>query len=267
QPDLSPDENQLLEELNRLEKKTGDDIGRFRRLFPAAIFRVLPIWLWGILLLGFAIAVPFLPKMGINNVPVRYAGISVGVFVLVLIAYIIGSSQGRALAKEIAGNLAKSRWLVGACLDKAKTRGQQEQIRLRNETADAIAAMNQKWKQSVKDAIEQRGTRPIRIDEKARRAFAKNEAIRNNRLRAIEAERTQTLARMRSDADAEAKEMFDTHRAKIGRLEAEFQGLWDTMVAEWKAIVEPIYKSIGEANESAQKMFPPWEIPLWKDWD
>jgi S-DNA-T family DNA segregation ATPase FtsK/SpoIIIE len=267
QPDLSSDENQLLEELNRLEKKTGEDIGRFRRLFPAAIFRILPIWLWGILLLGFAIAVPFLPQMGIKNVPVMYAGISVGVFVLVFIAYIIGSSQGRTLAKEIAGNLAKSRWLVGACLDKAKTSGQQEQIRLRNETADAIAAMNQKWKQSVKNAIELRGTRPVKIDEKAHRAFARNEAIRDKRLRAIEADRTQTLARLRSDADAEAKEMFDTHRAKIGRLEAEFQGLWDTMVAEWKGIVEPIYASIRAAKESAEKMFPPWEIPLWKDWE
>ena len=267
QPDLSPDENQLLDELNRLEKKVGDDISRFRGLFPAAIFRILPIWLWGILLLGFAIVVPFLPQVGIKGVPVMYAGISVGAFVLVFIAYIVGGSQGRPLAKEIAGNLAKSRWLVSACLDKAKTRGQQEQIRLRNETADAIAAMNAKWKQSVKDAIEQRGTRPIKIDEKARRAFAKNEAIRDKRLRAIETDRTQTLARLRSNADAEAKEMFDTHRAKIGRLETEFQGLWDTMIAEWKSIVEPVYASIRAANESAEKMFPPWEIPLWKNWD
>ena len=37
---------------------------------------------------------------------------------------------------------------MGACLDKAKAANQHEQIRLRNETADAIAAMNQKWKQS-----------------------------------------------------------------------------------------------------------------------
>jgi DNA segregation ATPase FtsK/SpoIIIE, S-DNA-T family len=187
--------------------------------------------------------------------------------VLVLIAYIIGGSQASALANEIAGNLAKSRWLAGACLDKAKTRNQQEQIRLRNETADAIAAMNAKWKQSVKDAIELRGTRPIKIDEKARRAFAKNESTHEQRLREVERDRAQTLARLRSGSDAEAKEMFDTHHAKIGRLEAEFKGLWDTMIAEWKGIVEPIYASIRAANEFSEKMFPPWEIPLWKDWD
>ena len=39
------------------------------------------------------------------------------------------------------------------------------------------------------------------------------------------------------------------------------------MVAEWKGIVEPIYASIRAANEFSEKMFPPWEIPLWKDWD
>ncbi len=267
QPDLSGDENQLLEELNRLEKKIDEDIGRFRGLFPALIFRILPIWLWGVLLLGFAAVVPVLPQMGIKNVPILYAGISAGVFVLVLIAYIIGGSQGSTLAKEIAGNLAKSRWLLAACLEKAKTRNQQEQVRLRNETADSIAAMNARWKQSVKDAIELRGSRPVKVDEKAHRAFALNEEMRDKRLRTIGSERTQTLARLRSSADAAARELSDTHRAKIGRLESEFEGLWNAMVVEWKAIVEPIYNSIRAANESAEKMFPPWEIPLWKDWD
>ncbi|HWC60108.1 MAG TPA: FtsK/SpoIIIE domain-containing protein, partial [Verrucomicrobiae bacterium] len=255
------------EELNRLEKKIDEDIGRFRGLFPALIFRILPIWLWGVLLLGFAAVVPVLPQMGIKNVPILYAGISAGVFVLVLIAYIIGGSQGSTLAKEIAGNLAKSRWLLAACLEKAKTRNQQEQVRLRNETADSIAAMNARWKQSVKDAIELRGSRPVKVDEKAHRAFALNEEMRDKRLRTIGSERTQTLARLRSSADAAARELSDTHRAKIGRLESEFEGLWNAMVVEWKAIVEPIYNSIRAANESAEKMFPPWEIPLWKDWD
>jgi S-DNA-T family DNA segregation ATPase FtsK/SpoIIIE len=267
QPDLSGDENQLLDELHRLEKKVSDDIGRFRGLFPAAIFRFLPIWLWGILLLGFAAVVPVLPQMGIKNVPILYAGISAGVFVLVLIAYIIGGSQGSALAKEIAGNLAKSRWLLGASLEKAKVRNQHDQTRLRNEAADAIQAMNARWKQSVKDAIELRGSRPIKIDEKAHRAFKKNEELRDARLRTVERERAQTLARLRAEADAEAKELSDTHRAKIARLETEFEGLWSALETEWKGIVEPVYASIRAANESAAKLFPPWEIPLWKNWE
>jgi len=267
QPDLSGDENQLLDELHRLEKKTEEDISRFRGLFPAAIFRFLPIWIWGVLLLGFAAAVPVLPQLGIKNVPLLYAGISAGAFVLVLIAYFIGGQQGNALAKEIAGNLAKSRWLLSAGLEKAKTRNQQDQQRLRNETADAIAAMNQRWKHSVKEAIELRGTRPVKIDEKARRAFAKNEAARDVKLRDLQRDHGQRMARLRAEADAAAKELQDTHRAKIGRLETEFQSLWAAMEAEWKGIVEPIYNSVRAANEFAKQLFPPWEIPLWKDWD
>ena len=125
QPDLSGDENQMLDGLHRLEKKTGDDLRHFRGLFPAMIFRFLPIWLWVILLVGFITAIPLLPQMGIKNVPISYAGIGGGVFVVVLIAYFIGGSQGSALANEIAGNLAKSRWLLNACLEKAKARNQQ----------------------------------------------------------------------------------------------------------------------------------------------
>ena len=267
QPDLSGDENQLLDELHRLEKKTEEDISRFRGLFPAAIFRFLPIWLWGVLLLGFAAVVPVLPQLGIKNVPLLYAGISAGAFVLVLIAYFIGGQQGNALAREIAGNLAKSRGLLSAGLEKAKTRNQQDQQRLRNETADAIAAMNQRWKHSVKEAIELRGTRPVKIDEKARRAFAKNEAARDTKLRDLQRDHGQRMARLRAEADAAAKELHDTHRAKIGRLETEFQSLWSAMEAEWKGIVEPVYNSVRAANEFAKQLFPPWEIPLWKDWD
>ena len=220
QPDLSGDENQLFEELNRLEKKVGDDLVRFRGLFPVAI-----------------------------------------------LTYVKGRSQGSALAQEIAGNLAKSRWLIPACFDKAKTHGQQEQVRLRNETADAIAAMNQRWKQSVKDAIEQRGSRPIKVDAKAHRAVTKNEATRDQRLSAIESDYNQAKTRTQSQFNADMQEMSDTHRAKMTRLESEIQAQWDAMVAEWKGIVEPVYASIGAANESAAKMFPPWEIPLWKDWE
>ncbi|HWD91190.1 MAG TPA: FtsK/SpoIIIE domain-containing protein [Verrucomicrobiae bacterium] len=267
QPDLSGDENELLDELLRLEKKIGGDIGRFRGLFPAAIFRYMPIWLWGVLLLGFAAAVPALPQMGIKNVPMLYAGISAGAFVLVLIAYIFSRQQGGALAREIAGNLAKARWLLGACSEKAKARNLQDQQRLRNETADAIQAMNQRWKQSVKDAIEQRGLRPAKVDTKAQRASQKSEQLYEARARQINRDHAQTLARLRSEAEAQAGELSETHRGKIGRLEAEFQGLWSALEREWKAIVEPIYKAIGEANEFAAKLFPPWEIPRWKDWE
>jgi DNA segregation ATPase FtsK/SpoIIIE, S-DNA-T family len=267
QPDLSPDENHLLEELHRLEKKTEDDLGRFGTLFPAVIFRFLPIWLWAVLLLGFAAAVPVLPQLGVKNVPIFYAGISAGAFVLVLIAYLFAGQQGKALAHEIAGNLAKSRWLAGACLEKAKTRYQQDQHRLRNETADAIQAMNQRWKHSVKEAIELRGTRPVKIDDKARRAFQKNEEQQQAKLRRLDENHAQTLTRLRAEAEAEAKELFDTHQSKIARLETEFQALWSAQQAEWKAIVEPIYQSIRAANEFAAKLFPPWEIPLWKDWE
>jgi hypothetical protein len=267
QPDLSADENQLLDELLRLEKKIGDHIGRFRALFPAMIFRFLPIWLWGVLLLGFAAAVPALPQMGVKNVPILYAGISAGAFVLVLIAYVFGGQQAKALANEIAGNLGKSRWLIGACLEKAKTRNQQDQQRLRKESAGAIQAMNQRWKQSVKDAIELRGSRPVKVDDKAHRAFQKNEELQAAKLRQLERDRAQTVARLGSEADAEAKELADTHQAKIARLETEFQALWSGLETEWKAIVEPIYNTIRAANEFAVKLFPPWEIPLWKDWD
>lgn len=267
QPDLSGDENQLLEQLQQLEKKLEGDLGRFRARFPAVIFRFLPIWLWAVLLLGFAAAVFFLQHSGNKSLPISYAAISVGAFVLALIAYIIGGQQNSAPAKEIAANLAKSRWWINACFEKAKTHAQQDQLRLRNETADSIAAMNQKWKQSVKDAIEMRGVRPIKVGEKAQRAFQKNEQMNEVRVRKLNSEFNTTSTRLRMEADTATKTLTETHQSKMERLHAEFDLQWSALQAEWKQIVEPIYASIREANEFAQKLFPPWEIPLWQNWD
>ena len=267
QPDLSSDENQLLEQLQQLEKKLEGDIARFRTRFPAVIFRFLPIWLWAVLLLGFAAAVPIIQHSGNKSVPMYYAVVSAGAFVLAVIAYFIGGQQNSAAAKEIASNLVKSRWWLNASFEKAKTHAQQDQLRLRNETADSIGAMNQKWKQSVKDAIEMRGVRPIKIGEKAQRAFQKNEQQNEARVRKINSEFNTTKTRLGMEADTASKTLTDTHQSKMTRLQAEFDSMWSALQAEWKQIVEPIYATIREANEFAQKLFPPWEIPLWKDWD
>lgn len=261
QPDLSPDENQLLDELHGLEKKIGDDLRRYRGRFPAVIFRFLPIWLWVVLLLGFTIAVPVL------HLPLWYAAVSGGAFVLVLIAHVIGWQQNSATAKEIAGNLGKSRWLLNDIFEKTKTHTQQEQLRLRNDTATAIHAMNQRWKQSVKDAIELRGVRPIKVDEKAQRAFQMHDRLHQAQLQQLERDYSQTTARLRGEAATEANTLAETHRSKMARLDGEFKSLWSAMEEEWKKIVEPIYQSIRAANEFAQKLFPPWEIPRWKDWE
>lgn len=196
QPDLSADENQLLEQLQQLEKKLENDLHRFRTRFPAFVFRFLPIWLWAVLLLGFAVAVPAFQHFGIKGLPMSYAGISAGAFVVVFIGYLIGGKQNSAPAREIAGNLAKSRWWLNACFEKAKTRAQQEQLRFRNETADAIHGMNQQWKHSVKEAIEMRGVRPIKIGEKAQRAFQKNEHIHEVRLQRLNNDFAMTRAHL-----------------------------------------------------------------------
>ncbi len=267
QPDLSGDENQQLDELHRLEKKIDDDVSRLKSSFPGVIFRVLPIWLWAILLLGFAAAVPALQHAGVKGLPIMYAGISAGAFVLVLVAYIMGGQQSSATAKEIAGNLGKSRWLLNSVFEKAKAHAARENQRIRNETADAIAGMNQKWKQSVKDAIESRGTRPIKVGDKAQRLFEKLERDQEGRLSEFNNGYNLRMATLRSQRDTDANTLAETHRSKLARLEGEFQSMWSALEAEWKKTVEPIYSSIRAANEAAQKLFPPWEIPLWKDWE
>ena len=62
EPDLSPDENKLFEEFQRLQKKIGGDVGQFKKFPLPKIFKFLPIWLLTILLLAVGAAFFVLPR-------------------------------------------------------------------------------------------------------------------------------------------------------------------------------------------------------------
>src|SRR5438874_2418665 len=50
EPDLSLDENQLFEQFQRLQKKVNGNLDEFKKFLLPKIFRFLPVWLIGLLL-------------------------------------------------------------------------------------------------------------------------------------------------------------------------------------------------------------------------
>src|SRR5207249_2125093 len=109
EPDLSRDENQILEELNQAQAKTRDALARFRKMPLPFLFRYFPLWLVIFLLAGSAAAVPLLDHFGIRSAV--YRDWSIGLCVasaLLVVLYFYGRHRAAPAAALIAGELARA---------------------------------------------------------------------------------------------------------------------------------------------------------------
>jgi hypothetical protein len=136
EPDFSPDEYRLFEQLGQLQAKVRDGLTRFRSKFLPNVVRFIPpAWLLFVVLIGMAIwgfAAPSVthspnPPWDSLRIP---ALIVAGLTVVRILAFLIAQQQATPSAKSAAADLAKARRLHDACYHKADLRLQQDQERL-----------------------------------------------------------------------------------------------------------------------------------------
>jgi hypothetical protein len=266
EPDLSPDENKLFEEFQRLQKKIGGDIGQFKKFPLPKIFKFAPIWLLTILLLAAGAAAFVLPRFGMNVISKPEAGIALGALAVVWALYFWGIRAATPLAKTIAADLVKARRVLAAAAEKAELRYQQEQEQIRTEFEKTVRDLNQEWRHAVRGAMELRGARPVGSDEQAQRAYQKCEQRHRARLAQIEKDHAATIARLHEESETEAKKFSETFAAKTAKRETDFQAQWLALESEWKKCVQPLCDQIRAANAGAEILFPEWEPLKWKDW-
>jgi hypothetical protein len=266
EPDLSPDENKLFEEFQRLLKKSGDDVAQFKKFPLPQIFKFLPIWLLTILLVAAGAAGFVLPHFNVKAISAPESGIALGALVIVWLVYIFGNRAAAPLAKTIAGDLAKARRVLDAAAEKAELRYTQDQERIRADFFNIVRDLNQEWRHAVRGAMELRGARPVSSDEQAQRATQKNERLHRARSAQIEKDHAETIARLREESETEARTFAETFAAKTAKRDADFQAQWLALETDWKKTVQPLCDQISGANAGAEKLFPEWEPAKWKDW-
>jgi DNA segregation ATPase FtsK/SpoIIIE, S-DNA-T family len=269
EPDLAPDENKLFAQFEDLEKRIGDDLKRFKKFLVPQIFRFLPIWLLGLLLLGFAITVPALRHFGVSAVGTIPQSAVIGAvvaFVVILVVYLLGGQRAKPLAKTIAGDLAKAGRLLDATAQKAEQTYEREQVRIKNEFETALANINKEWRLANRKAINSRGSRPVETDVRAGRIFQRHEQKHFALVEDLEKEHSVNLKRLHELSSAEAEKATEAHAADLAKLESEFQAGWQALEADWKTAIHSLYEKIRAVNASAEKTFPAWNSKAWKDW-
>ena len=268
EPNLPPDENQLFDEFHRLESRTRDELNQFKKIPLPRIFKYLPMWLLTILLLLLAtgILLPARPHPGFDSRSFVALGAVFALWAVLLVIHQLGKRPAIPVASAIAGNLAKARRLHDGSLDQAELRCRQEQERITKEFEHTNHTLNQEWKQTLKEGYDTRGIRGQKVDEKGFRALRKNDQLHSAKLKQIERDYTDGVARLRKEADAQAGQLADAHAAKMTKLNADNQARWQALETEWKDCLQPIYESIRAANAAAKELFPEWQSPAWKKW-
>jgi S-DNA-T family DNA segregation ATPase FtsK/SpoIIIE len=266
EPDLTPDENALFKEFQKLQSKIPGDLARFGKFPLPKIFKFLPVWLLSTLLLAVAAANPALAHFGRNDISQFESGLALAAFFLVAIVYFVGGQLATQSAKTIASDLAKMRRLFDVCSEKSVAHLQSEQARIENEFETTRNNFNQEWRQAVRDISESRSTNSTVISEKAARLSQKNERWHRAELERIQPRQAEAVTRLKAEDSAQVRQIAEAHKSAMAQIEGEHQRGWQELETGWKNSVSPLCEQLRAANDAAGKIFPAWDDESWKNW-
>src|SRR5262249_33617064 len=155
----------------------------------------------------------------------------------------------------VASDLAKARRFHDACYEKADFRLQHDQERIKAEFQNRTKAIDQEYKNLIKEAIGLRDLRPREIDEKAGRVNQKAEKVRVAHMERLERNRTEALPNLKQQLESQSGRLSEAQTANIAKIESEQGALWNALESEWKKAVQPLCESLEKANAEAAKMF------------
>src|ERR1017187_9228774 len=266
EPNLAPDENVLFVELQKLQEKISSDLARFGKLPLPKIFKFLPVWLVAALLLGVAAADPIFSHFKKPLISHLQAGLALAALVLVAVVYFFGGSAAAPLATTIAGDLARTRRLFDACIEKSATHLQSEQERIKNEFEEAKRTINQEWRQAVRGISNLRGEQPAAIADKAARVAQKNEQWHQAELERVQRRHALTMAQLKAADREQIRQITEAHKTMMAQIEGGHQRRWQELATEWKNCLQPLCEQLRTVNDAAEKLCPAWDAAVWKNW-
>ena len=126
--------------------------------------------------------------------------------------------------------------------------------------------MDQELKQALAEAGEWRVACRMATDEKASRALEKNDRLRRAKLDQLQRQHSGNLELLKRTAETRRKAEVEASEKREAKLNTDYQAQWQTLEADWKKTIQPIYEAIESANATAGKLFPPWEPPVLETW-
>ncbi len=264
-PDLSADESQLIEQFGVRLKQAEDNLSRCRRLVLPIVFRVLPVWVWLLLVLATPFAfVPELRQFNFQAVPANVWGIVAASLAGVVILYFLSGRLASPAAWAAAGALDEARKLHDACAAKVQASHQQTTEQARLKFTSTTRMLNNNWKQIQAEARTLRKDWSGRLEEQARKLNTVNEERKRLKLLHLTEHHTETIARLTREAVSRKAQLETAHAGNLARLHTARDAGRQAIEADWQSSVLPLLDTFHAACAATDELFAPWREEFWR---
>lgn len=258
-------ENRLAGRLETLHGETTEQLQRFCRHPLAKLFRVLPWWALGILLI-LAAGGLLAQHQGLSlpvggNALLAVAGGSV---LLLALRYAGGRVQAKA-ATRIAAALAESRQLDGACQQKAQARLERERVQAQTDYEKTLNTLNERWRNAARQAISDRAARPLEIDARAQGIYEKCERAQVRLLKQLEEDEREAATMLQSTKRAADLALGQEFTLQLSALKHTHHQQWQALLHDWQQTVPLLHESLSQSSATASQV-PDWTDPSWSQW-
>ena len=265
-PDPARNEQALHEELQKLLTALTGEVARFAKLPVPHVFRLVPLWVWTLLLGGLAGAAAGLHFFHQEILPAATLRGAAGALVLVWVFYFYGRGSAKPAALALAKRLATARQLLTVATERAEAHHLAEQERIKLECETHVRALNQSWRDQIREMTALRGTQPRTIDEKSRQTAQSCEARKQAGLARIKHRFADEIAQVRQATVAEIRQLSEAQQAGQAELKQRHEAGWQVLLTDWQAAVAPLQAFFQTINETAERLFPPWDLARWENW-
>ncbi len=175
-----------------------------------------------------------------------------------VVSYFIAARQAKPYAQRLAPLLARARQIDAAAETLLADRHRARQAEIEAAYQAGFEELSAQWNRS--DSIEEDYTQNTRerLASHVPRALARNQAMTQQRLAAIEAQRETQIGTLQAEEATVLSHLDHAHDAEMEQWEASQRDGWAELQTGWNGELAPRIESLGNLNALAREHFPEW---------
>ena len=225
----------------------------FRYALPPVIFPLLAVA---------ALVLPFVwPSGGV----IAAAGLAALLVTLVVVHH-LGFRRNQSLAAALAANLQRAALDHDATAAEARRQHERERSAAQQHYEQTRETVLEQWGRADEVGEEFEHAVREKIETQAPRIVARIGQLLPPKLARIAATHAAGAARFREEAGVRRQQFADQHAQEITSLTAEEITRWDSLAAEWKTAITPLYEQLRDKTAQAAARFPAWTDSFLDSW-
>jgi hypothetical protein len=257
-------EAELVERLRTELVAARSALGHIHTRVLPLLFKMLPIWLWFIVLVGVPfLFVPALRQFDFAAVPPAWWGGIFGGLAVVVTLFLVGKQVAAVPARRLGAALAQARRLHASVTQQTEARHKAEAERIAVTHASTTTFCNNLWRQKQVEAKKLRDDWSDRIDARVRQLHSVADGRRSHRLAQIDQQHAEEVQRLTAESTRRQQLIEATQAEGLEKLAAACDAVWHEVETLWQTTVLPVAEQLEQGATAARQRFPAWQPELW----